>query len=299
MALRGKYRPRETLPIASMAKSSCEYASKVRAKGGSEEHAATRKAVIAAFEESGGAYDCRRITAMVGAGERRVRAITKEESLIASAARKKRRHSSYGGEISSAPPNLLRDEWGKHRFRAERPSEKWMTDVTEFRIPAGKACLSPVVDCLDGMPPGWPVSASPDAEMANTSLLNACERLDEGGHPEVRPGRGRHCRQPGWIRICDEEGLTRSMPWKGRSPDDAGCEGFVGRLKIESLYGRDRSGAGIEEFIGMPDAYLKRYGGIRIKSDLDYRSPMQYRRGLGLAAQDACGPRSPPQSTLV
>lgn len=34
----------------------------------------------------------------------------------------------------------------------------------------------------------------------------------------------------------------------------------------------------------MLDAYLRWYRDIRIKSDLDYRSPMQHRRDLGLAA---------------
>ncbi len=36
--------------------------------------------------------------------------------------------------------------------------------------------------------------------------------------------------------------------------------------------------------MGMLDAYLRWYRDVRIKSDLDYRSPMQYRRDLGLVA---------------
>ena len=67
-----------------------------------------------------------------------------------------------------------------------------------------------------------------------------------------------------------------------RAPDAS--EGFFGRLKIEFFYGCDWSGVTIEEFIAMLDAYLRRYRDIRIKSDLDYRSPMQYRRDLGLVA---------------
>ncbi|WP_353652738.1 IS3 family transposase [Olsenella sp. AM39-30AC] len=34
----------------------------------------------------------------------------------------------------------------------------------------------------------------------------------------------------------------------------------------------------------MLNAYLRWYGDVRMKSDLDYRSPMQYRRDLGLLA---------------
>ena len=283
-ALRAEYKLCEILPVVGMAKSSYEYARNAQAKGETEERAAARKAVVEAFEASGGTYGYRRITAVAGVGEWTVRDIMRDEGLVARAAKKKRRYSSYEGEISEAPPNLLRDEKGKHRFGADRPNELWITDVTEFRIPAGKVYLSPIVDCFDGMPLSWSISTSPDAEMANSSLLGACEWLGEGDHPKIHSDRGCHYRWPGWIRICDENGLVRSMSRKGCSPDDAGRGGFFGRLKIEFFYGCDWAGVTIEEFIDMLDAYLRWYRDVRIKGDLDYRSPMQYRRDLGLVA---------------
>lgn len=248
--------------------------------------------MIEAFEAGGGTYGYRRVHAQVNAdagdgaaiGERTVRGIMEEENLVARAAKKKRRYSSYEGEISEAPENLLRDERGKHHFRSNKPNELWITDVTEFRIPAGKAYLSPIVDCFDGMPPSWSISTSPDAEMANSSLLGACKWLNEGDHPKIHSDRGCHYRWPGWIRICDENGLVRSMPGKGCSPDNARCEGFFGRLKIEFFHGRDWAEVTIEKFMDMLDAHLRWYRDVRIKGDLDYRSPMQYRRDLGLAA---------------
>ena len=290
-ALRPRWKLCEVLPVVGMAKSSYEYARSAQARGETEEHAAARKAVIEAFEASGGTYGYRRIYARVNAdaedgeaiGEWTVRSIMEEENLVARAAKKKRRYSSYEGEISEAPPNLLRDDRGKHHFRANKPNELWITDVTEFRIPAGKVYLSPIVDCFDGMPLSWSISTSPDAEMANSSLLGACEWLGEGDHPKIHSDRGCHYRWPEWIRICDENGLVRSMSRKGCSPDNARCEGYFGRLKIEFFHGCDWAGVTIEEFMGMLDAYLRWYRDVRIKGDLDYRSPMQYRRDLGLA----------------
>lgn len=291
-APRAEYRLCEILPVVGMAKSSCEYARRARAGGETEERAAARKAVIGAFEAGGGAYGYRRAPAQVNAdagdgaaiGEWTVRSIMEEENLVARAARKKRRYSSYEGEISEAPTNLLRDERGRRHFRSNKPNELWITDVTEFRIPAGKAHLSPIADCLDGMPPSWSISTSPDAGMADSSLLGACKWLGEGDRPKIHSDRGRHCRWPGWIGICDEDGLARSMSRKGCSPDDARCEGFFGRLKIEFFHGCDWAGVTLGEFMGMLDAYLRWYRDVRIKGDLDYRSPMQYRRDLGLLA---------------
>lgn len=36
-------------------------------------------------------------------------------------------------------------------FHAESPDMLWVTNLTEFSIPADKAYLSPVIDCCDGM----------------------------------------------------------------------------------------------------------------------------------------------------
>jgi len=61
-------------------------------------------------------------------------------------------------------------------------------------------------------------------------------------------------------------------------------EGFFGRLKTEFFHGCDWAGVTIEKFMDMLDAYLRWYRDARTKGDLDYRSPMQYRRDLGLLA---------------
>jgi transposase InsO family protein len=67
----------------------------------------------------------------------------KQESLTATV-NKKRRYGSYLGEISPAPENIINRD-----FQAAIPNEKWLTDITEFQIPAGKVYLSPIVDCFE------------------------------------------------------------------------------------------------------------------------------------------------------
>lgn len=283
-ALGAKHRLRELPPAVGMAKSSYEHAASAQMGGEAEGHAAAREAVTGAFEASGGTCGCRRITAVADAGERAARATMREGEPVACAARGRRRCGPYEGEAPAAPPNLLRGGRGRHHLRADKPDDPWMADATESHVPAGRACLPPVVDRLGGMPPGRSASTSPDAETASSSLPGACGWPNEGGRPGAHPDGGGHCRWPGWARTCDENGLVRSMPRKGCGPDDARCEGFFGRLKIGFLHGCDWAGATVEEFMGMLDAYLRWYRDVRVKSDLGYRSPMQYRRDLGLAA---------------
>ena len=101
---------------------------------------------------------------------------------------------------------------------------------------------------------------------------------------QMRIRSGCHYRWDEWIRICEEHGLIRSMSAKGCSPDNAAAEGFFGRLKNELFYGRDWRGVGYEEFRERLAAYLTHYNETRIKKSLDWMSPVQYRRSLGLAA---------------
>ncbi|MDG0857692.1 IS3 family transposase, partial [Roseateles puraquae] len=165
------------------------------------------------------------------------------------------------------------------------PNEKWLTDISEFQIPAGKVYLSPMIDCFDGMVVSWSIGTRPNAELVNTMLDAAIDKVAASGErPVVHSDRGGHYRWPGWLaRIADAK-LVRSMSRKGCSPDNAACEGFFGRLKIEMFFARDWLSTSIEEFVAALDAYIRWYNEVRIKSSLGFRSPAQHRRRLGIAA---------------
>ena len=134
------------------------------------------------------------------------------------------------------------------------------------------------------MPVSWRIGTSPNAEMANSMLEEACSQLADGDRPVCHSDRGCHYRWPGWVRICKEHGIIRSMSKKGCSPDNSACEGFFGRLKNEFFYGRDWRGESIEGFMAKLDDYMNYYRDGRIKESLGWMSPMQYRKSLGLAA---------------
>lgn len=189
-----------------------------------------------------------------------------------------KRYSSYKGELTRAPENLVNRD-----FHADGPNMLWVTDLTEFSIPAGKAYLSPLIDCYDGLPVAWTIGTSPNAELADGMLSDACSTLGEGDRPVIHSDRGCHYRWPEWIRICEEHKLTRSMSAKGCSPDNAAAEGFFGRLKQEFFHKRSFAGVSMDEFIGMLDDYMVWYRDKRIKTEFGM-SIMGRRRELGLVA---------------
>ena len=237
--------------------------------------------IIELFDLNNCCYGYRRIHGLLAkegikVSEKVVRMLMEEASLVAQPKRK-RKYSSYQGEITPAPENLL-----ERNFRADAPNEKWLTDITEFHIPAGKAYLSPVIDCFDGMLVSWTVSTRPDAEMVNTMLDIATGTLNKGVCPIIHSDRGCHYRWPGWLERIEKAALVRSMSKKGCSPDNAACEGFFGRIKNEMFYNRTWIGVTMDSFMETLDKYLHWYNNKRIKMSLDGMSPVQYRLSLGM-----------------
>jgi transposase InsO family protein/transposase-like protein len=246
-----------------------------------DKHADIRLTLTEIFNENYRCYGYRRLHAMlrhegVRLSEKVVRRLMSEEKLVVSATRR-RRYSSYCGEIGPAPDNLLARD-----FTAALPNQKWLTDITEFQLPAGKVWLSPVVDCFDGKIVSWSVGTRPDGELANSMLESAIGTLGTDERPIIHSDRGGHYRWPGWLQRISVSGLTRSMSRKGCSPDNAACEGFFGRLKNEMYYGRDWSGVSLEGFMQQVDSYIRWYNGDRIKLSLGAVSPETYRQRLGL-----------------
>lgn len=243
-----------------------------------------------AFEASGGTYGHGRAAARADAGsepggrvgEWTAHGIMGEEGLVARVARRRWRHDSHGGEISEAPPSLLRDERGRHNLGADAPDGRWVTDAAEFRIPAGKACLSPIVDCFDGMPPGRAVPASPDAEMADSSLLGACE-WPHGGDRTGATARPRA--RTGAAAIAGRGGSGSARRGGRPGPGDARCEGLFGRPEIEFSCGCDRGGAATDELVRMPGAYLRWHGDAGTRGDPGHGGPTWHGRDLGSAAR--------------
>ena len=279
-ALRDEYPLTELLGRLGLARSSYFYhRSPMRV---ADKYAEVRRTITEIFENNHRSYGYRRIQASLSRqrvflSEKVVQRLMKQERL--QAARPKRRgYRSYVGEVSPAPENIIDRD-----FHANAPNEKWLTDISEFQIPAGKVYLSPMIDCFDGMVVSWSIGTSPDAELVNTMLDAAIETVNEvEDRPIVHSDRGGHYRWPGWLSRVASASLVRSMSRKACSPDNAACEGFFGRLKTEMFYARDWRSTTIEQFIEALDGYIRWYNEKRIKLSLGYLSPIEYRESLCL-----------------
>src|SRR5690606_1579391 len=245
-----------------------------------DKYAQAREAIRRIFETNYGCYGYRRIDVALRRmgtelSEKIIRRLMKEEALTVRTPRR-RRFSAYAGDPTPAVPNLLNRD-----FHADAPNTKWLTDLTEIHIPAGKVYVSPVIDCYDGLAVAWTIGTSPDARLVNTMLDHAIGTLQPGEQPIIHSDRGSHYRWPGWIRRTQQAKLTRSMSRKGCSPDNAACEGFFGRLKNELIYPRNWQNVTLEHFMQQIDGYIRWYNEGLIKVSLGARSPIEYRQARG------------------
>lgn len=206
--------------------------------------------------------------------EKVVRRLMKEEGIVVHYATRRRRYSSYIGEITPAVKNLVQGD-----FHASKPNELWLTDISEFSAGGAKVYLSPMIDCFDGKIVAWNTSRHPDMDLVSSMLDKSIATLDCDCNLTIHTDRGGHYRGGRWIEELEGREITRSMSRKGNSGDNAACEGFFGRMKTEMYYGRKWNTP--EELEAAIASYISFYNNVRIKKSLGGRSIREYRESLG------------------
>ena len=174
---------RELTGSLRISKSSYEYQRAALCRP--DRRAGLRARVREALEDASASRGYRYVTHALRSGdgpvavsEKLVRRIMCEEGLAVAYAKRRARCSSYKGEISDAPENLV-----NRAFRAAAPNEPRPADIAEFGLPGGKVCPPPILDCFDGGLPAWSVGTGSNAELANSSLEAACGALSKGQRP--------------------------------------------------------------------------------------------------------------------
>ena len=229
---------------------------------------------------SKGRYGCRGIKAAPGTGvsEKAIGRIMAGDGLVAHVPDVAGAVPT-GGETTPAPGNLIARD-----FTAERPDEKRLTDITGTKTADGTAHPSPVIDRHDGKTVACTAGHGPDARPADTMPEKAAATLPEDAHLPAHSDRGRRHRRPGWLELLERFGPTGLTGAKGRSPDDAAAEGFLGGTKVESVHPERREEYTRGEVLALIDEYIHWHNHDRIKQSLGWMSPVQYRLRHGLTA---------------
>jgi putative transposase len=164
--LRQQYPLDGLLKVAGLARSTFYY--QQIALQAADKHAALKATIQAIYTRHRGRYGYRRITAAVRqlgsvVNHKTVQRLMGELGLKSLVRPKKYR--SYKGEVGRVAANLLR-----RRFEADRPNQKWVTDVTEFNVAGEKLYLSPVLDLYNGEIVAFETARRPEFTMVSAML---------------------------------------------------------------------------------------------------------------------------------
>ena len=173
------------------------------------------------------------------------------------------------GEISE---NVLNRE-----FTADKPADKWLTDVTEFKCTDGKLYLSPVLDVFNREVVAYSLGRRANGEMVVNMLDKAFGRL-KGETPLLHSDQGVLYRTGAYRAKLAQKGVVQSMSRKGNCWDNAPMERFFGTLKAESFY--EEGALSVAELTSVIDDYIYYYNHERISLNLKKLSPVDYRTQL-------------------
>lgn len=197
----------------------------------------------------------------------------REESLLCNKFKtRSRKYSSYKGKVGKVSDNVVDRE-----FKANKPNELWLTDVTEFRIKGEekKLYLSPILDVYNSEIVNYTLSYHPTIELTNTMLGNALRKTKDKNGLTIHSDQGFHYQHSSWTNKLEKMNITQSMSRKGSCLDNSPMENFFGILKQEMFYGEYFKN--YDHLISEIEKYIKWYNEDRIKTKLNGMSPVMYR----------------------
>ncbi len=145
---------------------------------GPDKYEAEKAEITAIYHENKGRYGYRRMTAELRnrnhlLNHKTVQRLMTELGLVCRVRMKKYR--SYKGEVGKVAPNLLNRD-----FHAEKPNQKWVTDVTEFSLFGEKLYLSPILDLCSSDLVSYTISTRPVLSMVTSMLDKAFAKIPDG-----------------------------------------------------------------------------------------------------------------------
>lgn len=180
------------------------------------------------------------------------------------------KYSPPAEAMSNVAENLL-----SRQFVAEKPNEKWATDITYIWVRDRWLYLATVMDLYSRAIVGWALDTSMTEQLVTDALKMAFQRRD------IRPGliihsdRGVQYRARDYRYFIEKNDCKPSMSRKGNCWDNAAMESFFSRLKVELIYAEqyesiEEAKSGIFEYIEVFYNRVRRHSAIGHVSPADF-----------------------------
>ena len=226
------------------------------------------------YDDVNGIYGYRRMTMNINRNlnkqynYKRIYRLMKSMNLQSVIRKKKKRYVKSTPQITAE--NVLNRD-----FSAATLNEKWLTDVTEFKLTNGtKAYLSAIIDLYDNSIVSYVLGHSNNNKLVFDTFDLAIER-NPSASPLLHSDRGYQYTSKAFKLKLDKVSATQSMSRVGRCIDNGPIEGFWGIIKSEMYYLRK-----VDNYDQLKleiDNYIEFYNNKRLQKKLKGLSPIEYR----------------------
>jgi len=167
-------------------------------------------------------------------------------------------------------PNVL-----NRQFEAQRPNQKWVSDITYIPTQNGWLYLAAILDLFSRKIVGWAMSACCDATLVQNALHMALSQRQTQANLLHHSDRGSQYAAHSYQALLTHHHITVSMSRKGNCYDNAVMESFFHTLKAECVDlhvfpSRAHARSVVFEFL---EVYYNRQ---RLHSTLGYRTPVAF-----------------------
>ena len=164
----------------------------------------------------------------------------------------------------------------ERKFKADYPNQKWLTDVTEFKIPGykQKLYLSAILDLYSKDIVAYKISTHNNNKLVFDTFDIALEKYPDA-HPIFHSDRGFQYTSKQFKFKLDEAGMIQSMSRVGKCIDNGPMEAFWGTLKSEMFYGVKFDNLLILK--RKIEEYIYFYNNFRLQSNLKGMTPNEHR----------------------
>ncbi|MDU4226142.1 MAG: IS3 family transposase [Finegoldia magna] len=186
--------------------------------------------------------------------------------------RPREKYHSYKGKVGKIADNII-----DRNFKANKPLQKWSTDVSQFNFSWGKCYISPILDMYTNEIISYDLSLSPNLEQISNMLMKAFNKFPILNNLILHSDQGWQYQHKYYISELKKHGIIQSMSRKGNCYDNSIMETFFGRLKNEVYYGYEKSYNSFEEFSKAIEKYIYYYNNERIQKKTKWMPPTKYR----------------------
>ena len=143
---------------------------------------------------------------------------------------RRKKYRNYGEYLHKYPNLLNRD------FSAERPNQKWVTDISYIHTKQGVLYLSVIRDLYDNSIVAYKTGTEQNVNLVLSTIKAAKKKEKVTAELQLHSDQGFQYTSHGYYRLTQSYGITPSMSRRGNPYDNALAENFFSILKTECIY---------------------------------------------------------------